>query len=148
MSQLTTGSFRTRSTGVALPVSIVSAAIVSVALDAVIAAVAHGAGASDEFPPLMLPAYTFLSVLGLLIGGIAWAVVRAKAANPAGFLRIGVPIVVLVSFVPDIMTGISKAQPGTTWGAVAALMVMHIVVAAVGVAAFNYFMPVRQTDQA
>ncbi|MET1073734.1 MAG: DUF6069 family protein [Umezawaea sp.] len=144
MSQPATVPPRVRHLGIALPLSIVSAAVVSVALDAAIAAVAHGVGVSEEFPPLTLPAYTFLSVLGLVIGGIAWAVVRAKASNPAGFLRIGVPIVVLVSFVPDVMIGISKSQPGTTWGGVAALVVMHIVVAAAGVAAFSYFMPVRR----
>ncbi|PRY40780.1 DUF6069 family protein [Umezawaea tangerina] len=144
MSQSTTATPRARGLAFALPVAILGAAVVSVALDAVIAAIAHAAGVSEEFPPLTFPAYTFLSVLGLLIGGIAWAVVRAKVANAAGFLRIGAPVVVLVSFVPDVMIGLSKSQPGTTWGGVAALVVMHVVVAAVGIAAFGYFMPVRK----
>lgn len=63
--------------------------------------------------------------------------------HPRRTLNVLVPIVLLVSFVPDILVGVTRALPGTSWTAVAALMVMHLVVAACAVAAYRRFLPVR-----
>jgi hypothetical protein len=51
---------------------------------------------------------------------------------------------IVVSFIPDIAVGIGKTVPYTTWGGVAALMVMHVVVAGAGVASYHRFLPSRR----
>jgi hypothetical protein len=104
------------------------------------------AGASDDFAPLHLSAYAPLTVFGVVLGAIGWAVVRRVAKNPAGLLRwlvpvpVPVPVLVVVSFVPDLSL-LGGGTPGSGPLAVAALMVMHVVVAVVAVAAYRRVLP-------
>lgn len=128
---------RVAKTALAVLVAIVAAAIAV----SVIAAIAHAAGARHDFKPLTASAYLPLTTIGVLAGGIGWQIVRRRAAQPATMLRRLVPAVVLVSLIPDVAVGVSGSQPGTTWGAVAALMCMHVAVAAVAVAVFRRVMP-------
>ncbi|GAA3840956.1 hypothetical protein GCM10022403_086480 [Streptomyces coacervatus] len=139
--QLATRSARPN--GLAIAGGLVGTAVVATALNAVVAVTARAAGASDDFQPLHLTAYAPLTVFGVLVGAAAWAIVRARSARPAGLLRTLVPVIVLVSLVPDILVGASDSKPGTSWGAVIALMVMHFVVAAVAVPAFRRFLPLE-----
>lgn len=120
---------------------LIGTAVVAVIVNAVIAATAHAAGASDDFQALQLGAYAFFTVIGVLVAAGAWAIIRARASHPARLLRTLVPVVVLVSLIPDVMVGVSDSQPGTSWGAVVALMIMHIAVAAVAVPAFHRLLP-------
>ncbi|MEU3340302.1 DUF6069 family protein [Streptomyces sp. NPDC006668] len=130
-----------RPSGLLVTGGLIGTAVVAVALNAVVAATAHAAGASHDFQPLQLSAYAPLTVFGVLIGAAAWAVVRPRSARPARLLRTLVPVVVLLSLIPDIMVGVSGSRAGTSWGAVVALMVMHLVVAAVAVPAFHRLLP-------
>jgi peptidoglycan/LPS O-acetylase OafA/YrhL len=127
--------------GVTIAVGLFVAAVVATAMNAVIAAIAHGAGASSQFQALQLPTYGTFTVIGVLAGAAGWAVVRAKARNPRRVMRVLAPAVVLVSFVPDVLVGISAGLPGASWGGVVALMVMHVVVAAVAIAAYSRTLP-------
>jgi hypothetical protein len=52
-----------------------------------------------------------------------------------------VPVVLLVSLIPDLAVGATGKLAGSSWGAVAALMSMHIVVAAVAVATYLRVLP-------
>lgn len=52
-----------------------------------------------------------------------------------------VPVVVLLSLVPDVLVGASGQMPGTSWGAVVGLMVMHLVVTIVAVPAYQRVLP-------
>jgi hypothetical protein len=85
-------------------------------------------------------------VFGVVLGAIGWAVVRRVAKNPAGLLRwlvpvpVPVPVLVVVSFVPDLSL-LGGGTPGSGPLAVAALMVMHVVVAVVAVAAYRRVLP-------
>jgi uncharacterized protein DUF6069 len=106
--------------------------------DAVVALLARAAGASAEFVPLHPSSYLPLTVIGLVLGASGWAVVRRVAGRPATLLRRLIPVVVLVSFVPDL-TQLGSAGGGLL--AVAALMVMHVVVAAAGVLAYRRVLP-------
>jgi hypothetical protein len=121
--------------------AILAAAAASVVVVAVIAAIAHAAGARHDFKPLTPGSYLPLTVLGVAVGGIGWQMVHRRAARPVAMLRWLVPGVIVVSLVPDLAVGISGSQPGTTWGAVAALMVMHLAVASIAVPAFQRLMP-------
>lgn len=121
---------------------LVAAVACAIAVSA-IAAIAHAAGARHDFKPLTPAAFLPLTTIAVLLGGIGWQIVSRRAAQPAAVLRRLVPIVVLISLIPDIALGVSGGQPGTTWGAVAALMCMHIAVAAIAVAVFHRMVPVR-----
>ncbi|MEU4652755.1 DUF6069 family protein [Streptomyces sp. NPDC023723] len=131
---------RVRPGGLVVAGGLVATAVVAVALNAAVAAIAHAAGASDDFEQLHLSDYAFLTVVGVLAGAGGWALVRARAAHPARVLRTWIPVILLITFIPDILLGTSD-QPGTSWGAVIALMVMHLVVAAVAIPAFRVLLP-------
>jgi hypothetical protein len=122
--------------------AVVSAAVVASVLCLGVAAVAHAAGASPQMLALTPTVFVPFIVIGVLGGAIGWSIIRAKARDPRRVLNVLVPVVLLVSFVPDILVGVSRALPGTTWTAVIGLMVMHVVVAACAVAAFRKFLPV------
>lgn len=124
-------------------IAVVGGSIVASLLDAVVAAIWHAGGASESFRPLHPSAYVVLTVLGLLAGTVGWCVVRARATDPARVLRVLVPVVLLLSFIPDVLVGSggASAMSGTTWGAVSGLMVMHVLVAAVALTAFRLLLP-------
>jgi hypothetical protein len=119
----------------------VAAVVVGALGTTVIAAIAHGAGVSHAFSPLDPGAYIALIVLGVLGGAVGWQVVRAKADRPAQLLRNLVPVVLILSFIPDIAIGVSGSDHAT-WGGVIALMSAHVVVAAAAVTSFVTLLPV------
>ncbi len=96
-----------------------------------------------EFQQLTLPVYGSLAVLGAIVGAIGWHVVVARSRNASNVLRVLVPAVVLLSFIPDAMLLVTDSQPGTTTAGVVSLMLMHVGVAAVAVPAFRRFIPPR-----
>ena len=107
----------------------------------IVAQVALATGASEEFQPLTVGAYGFFTVVGVVAGLVGWLVVRRRD-NAAATLRWLVPAVLVVSLVPDVLLGFSD-RPGVSWGAVAALMLMHVVVTVVAVATFSRLLPLR-----
>ncbi|KUN29322.1 hypothetical protein AQJ23_00605 [Streptomyces antibioticus] len=137
---------RVRPSGLVVTGGLFGTAAVAVGLNAVVAAIAHAAGASHDFQPLQFSAYAPFTVFGVLVGAAGWAIVRARSAHPSGLLRNLVLGVVILSLIPDIMVGVSDSQPGTSWGAVVALMVMHVVVAAVAVPAYHPLLPLPTAE--
>ena len=123
--------------------AVLVAAVGAVLADALIALVARAAGASHAFRPLTPAAYIPLTVIGVLAGAVAWQIIRRRAADPSSLLRRLVPIVVALSLIPDVAVGLGHSQVGTTWGGVAALMVMHLAVAAIAVPVFRRLLPLR-----
>jgi uncharacterized membrane protein HdeD (DUF308 family) len=121
----------------------VVAAVAALIGNAVVAQVALAAGASEDFQPLTIGAYGFFTVVGVVAGLVGWLVVRRRA-NGAATLRWLVPTVLVLSWVPDVMVGFSD-RAGVSWGAVVALMVMHVVVAVAAVATFSRLLPVSRT---
>lgn len=85
---------------------------------------------------LQLPVFAVLTVVGVLVGAVGWSVERA-AARPRAVLRWLVPVTLTVLFVPDILLGLG----GQPWSTVVTLMVMHVAVAAVAVAAYLRALP-------
>ena len=51
----------------------------------------------------------------------------------------------MTTSLPDVMLGFSD-RTGVSWGAVAALMVMHVVVTVASVATFSKLLPVSRTS--
>jgi hypothetical protein len=132
----------------ALAAAIIPAVIVSDAASYLIATVAHAAGVSHSFGPLQFATYTFLIVDGVVAGAIGWQVLRNRVSNPSRLLSRLVPAVLALSFVPDVLIGITHSEKATTWGGVIALMCMHVVVAAAAVAGYTRFLPVPKPSEA
>lgn len=116
--------------------SLAAASVVAILLNAVVAAVAVRAGADPGFGPLTLPAYASFTIIGIVVGWFGWRLVERRAANPRRVLVMLVPIVLVLSFIPDVLLLTLQFIPGTTVGAVVALMVMHVIVVAVAVPAY------------
>jgi peptidoglycan/LPS O-acetylase OafA/YrhL len=127
--------------------SLIAAIVIATALNAVVAAIAHAAGASHDFNPLRFQTFTGLTAIGILVGAVGWGIVRGRSREPARLLRVLVPAVLLALFVPDILVGASGSMPGTGWGAVIALMIMHLVVAAVAIPTYQFVLPVARPDR-
>jgi hypothetical protein len=108
--------------------------------NSVVAQVAGASGVSEAFQPLTVAAYGFLTVVGVLAGLVGWLLVR-RTANAAATFGWLVPTVLVVSLVPDVLLGFSD-RAGVSWGAVVALMLMHVVVTIVSVATFARLLPV------
>jgi len=90
----------------------------------------------DDFAPLDPGSFIFLTAVGVILGAVGWAVVNRASKNPEALLRRLVPAVVVVSFVPDFFLFGDGGVVG-----VAALLLMHVTVAAIGVLAYGRVMP-------
>ncbi|MCU7724236.1 DUF6069 family protein [Actinoplanes sp. KI2] len=118
----------------------------AIAVNTLVAAVARHAGASATFPPLQLPVYGAFTAAGVLAGWAGWQLVRRRSARPRRVLKVLVPTVAVLSFLPDVALLTLKFIPDTTATAVAALMVMHVVVVAFAVPGYQLAAPVNAPD--
>jgi hypothetical protein len=127
----------------ATPSTVLLAALVAVVAaligNVIVAQVARAAGASKDFQPLTFGAYAFFTVIGVIAGLVGWLLIR-RTANAAATLRWLVPTVLVVSLIPDVLVGFSD-RTGVSWGAVVALMIMHVVVTLAAVASFARLLP-------
>jgi len=135
------GSLRNVPRAVAFPLAVAAAVVVGTLGTTVIAAIAHAAGVSHYFSPLQPGTYIAFIVLGVFGGALGWQLIRTRARQPAKLLRTLVPVVVSLSFVPDIAIGITGGFQAT-WGGVIALMAAHVVVAIAAVTSFATLLPV------
>jgi hypothetical protein len=117
--------------------------LVAVLANSVVAIVAHAAGASADFSPLLVFVYGPFTLLGFLAAYAGWRIVRRRASHPAAVLRVLVPVLTVLSFVPDTVLAITGFIPGASLTAVAALGLMHLVVVAVAVPICARLLPVR-----
>lgn len=85
-----------------------------------------------------LPVLLVVILLASIIGAVGWTNVRRRATSPRALIRVLAPLVLVVSLVPDVLLGVGGAA---SWGAVAGLMVMHVVVAAITVTVFTRLLP-------
>jgi hypothetical protein len=148
-----TRSYRSLPTRIALPAALVASVAASLIVELIIAAIAHGAGAYSDFQPLTFAGLLPPTVVGLLIAVVVWELVRRRAGDPVAVMRRLVPIVVVLSWVPDVVLGATHRAGAshvahTTWAEVAALMVMHLFVAAIGLGLFSQLLPLRRRSAA
>ena len=115
---------------------VLAAIVVASVADAVLALLALAAGAPDDFEPLKASSYIFLTAVGVVAGAVGWAIVRKVSKDPEALVRWLVPTLVVVSFVPDFLLFGDGGAIG-----VGALLLMHVVVAAVAVFAYRKVMP-------
>ncbi|MFF2050529.1 DUF6069 family protein [Leifsonia sp. NPDC058194] len=115
---------------------LVAAVAAAIAVNALIAAIAVALGVPATYGPVTVPAYASMTVLGLVVGWAGWRFISRRAADPRRALAIAVPIVLVASFVPDVLLAVTRFIPGTTVGAVLALGLMHVTTAAIAVPAY------------
>ena len=125
-------------------VLLVAAIVVAGAANSIIALVAIAAGASSAYAPLTLPVYLAFTVVGVLAGYVGWRIIRNRVQHPARVLRVLVPIVLVLSWVPDVILAIVQFIPGTNLTGALALGLMHAVVVAVAVPVYAKIAPVAR----
>ena len=148
-----TRSYQNLPTRIALPIALVTSLVAALIVELIIAAIAHGAGAYSDFQPLTFSGLIGPTVLGLVVAAVVWELVRRRAGDPVAVMRRLVPTVIVLSWVPDVLLGATHREassqlPHTTWGEVAALMVMHLFVAAIGLGLFSQLLPLRRGPEA
>ncbi|MDX3659277.1 DUF6069 family protein [Streptomyces sp. ID05-26A] len=119
-------------------VGLLGAAVISIAVNALIALVA-GRFVPDgtERMGLAVAEYAPATVIGIVLGTLGWYLVRRFARDPRRVLRVLVPAVVVVSWIPDL--GILAG--GASLVNSLALIAMHTVVAAATVPVLSRVMP-------
>lgn len=137
MTTLTASPATTRTTALTL-VAAIAVAIVAAEIIA-LAAVAAGATA---FPPLMPYVFGPFAAIGILAAYLGWRIVRRLAPQPRRVLQVLVPVVLVLSFVPDVILATTGFIPGTTVTGAVALMFMHLTVAGIAVPVSQRLAPV------
>ena len=123
-------------------VLLVSAFAVAGLANAIISVAALAAGASSNYGPLTAPAYLTFTAAGVGFGYLGWRLVRRSSSRPARVLRVLVPVVLVLSWVPDVILAIAQFIPGTNLTGAVALGLMHAVVVAVAVPVYARIAPV------
>ncbi|MES1170690.1 MAG: hypothetical protein ABUL47_08385 [Leifsonia sp.] len=116
--------------------------LVAGAATSIVAFTVTSLGVADGFTPLRPALYLPFVAVGVIATVIGWRIIRARAKNPAAVLRVLVPTVLLLSFVPDAILIATRFIPGTTLIGGLSLSVMHVIVAAVAVPLAQRIAPV------
>ncbi|GAA1663671.1 DUF6069 family protein [Fodinicola feengrottensis] len=107
--------------------------VLAVAANTAVAMVAGRFGAESTFAPLTLPVYGAFTVVGVVVGWWGWRFVEGRSARPRATLTALVPVVTVLSLVPDLLLLALRFVPGTNTAGAVALMGMHVVVAVLAV---------------
>lgn len=88
-------------------------------------------GVPATFMTLTMGPVITWSIIGTAGATIVYALMRKFSANPKGLFGIVSFVVLLASFIPDVLIHGMTSGPfvGATWSAVLLLMLMHVVVA-------------------
>ena len=125
------------SLGTALSTGAVAGVIAAVT-NVVISVIARGPfGASDDFVPLTPGPIVMWTMLGAIVGAVGWRLVVNTSARSRALLNTLVPTVLALSLIPDVALLATDSVPGQTTAGVVALMVMHVVTAAIAVTAYR-----------
>jgi hypothetical protein len=91
-------------------------------------------------PAVYLPAVAVM----VLLAHLGWRIVRGRVAHPATVLQVLVPVLLLLSWIPDVVLLATGFIPGATVTGGIALMLMHPVAVAVAVGVSQRIAPVRR----
>ena len=118
------------------------AGLAAAVLNVLVSAIARGPfGASDDFAPLTPGPIVMWSVLGAIVGAVGWRLIVNKKADSQALLSKLVPTVLVLSFIPDVALLASDSMAGQTNAGVVALMIMHVLTAAIVVTGYRRSMP-------
>jgi hypothetical protein len=129
---------RTDTSALRVALGVVAAAVVSIIVNTGVALAATALSPNGTRMGLVVVAYAPLTVIGVLAGTLGWAAIRRYSARARSTLRVLVPVVVVLSFIPDLGLLFSGTADAIN---VAGLLVMHVVVAAVTVTTASRTLP-------
>jgi Family of unknown function (DUF6069) len=112
------------------PLTIVAATIASVLIQQIAVALLNP---DPAFLPLTMAPPIAFTVIGVLGAVIVFGLIGRFAKNPVALFQRVALIVLIVSFIPDIMMLVTGFNPGTTLANVVVLMIMHVVAWAITV---------------
>ncbi|MET0821854.1 MAG: DUF6069 family protein [Aeromicrobium sp.] len=137
---------RTDPRGRDLVLAMIVGGVAAIAANVAIGAVARSVGASSDFSPLAPAELVVPTIFGTVVGAVGWFVIARRVARPWAVFRVAAPAVVLVSLIPDVIMWVGGSEPGTSAGAVIALMLTHLATGVVLVAVFQHVMPVDRSQ--
>lgn len=112
-------------------IAVAVAVVIAIAACTAVAYTALAVGADSSFAPLRPAIYAPFAAAGVVAGYLGWSIIAQRAARAAVILRILVPALTVLSFVPDVVLLVTGFIPGTSPTGVVALAVMHVIVVAV-----------------
>ena len=119
------------------------AAFAAIGVNLLVRAIARGVfdDISDDFQPFSAQAIVFWSIIGTIAAAAVFVLVARSSPHPIERYRTIAIVALVLSLIPDVLLWITKPEgvPGVTGSAIAALMVMHVVVAAICVGLFTTF---------
>lgn len=127
---------------IAVGVAAIPSAVIAAALS-----VAAGAAGVPALPQLTPPAVALFAGLGSAAAVIGWNAVRGRTSNPRALLTRLVPLLLLLSFVPDVLLGVSTARD-TGLAPVLTLAAMHVTTVVITVAVCLRALPLPRTSAA
>jgi hypothetical protein len=86
-----------------------------------------------SFPPFAIGPVTFFSVVGVVGATAVFALLGRFTQRPIRWFWIISVVVLLLSFIPNIVMLVANTLPGTTVAGVVGLMITHVVAAAAAV---------------
>jgi hypothetical protein len=119
------------------------AAVASAVATALVAFAALALGADSTFAPLQPQAYLTFAVAGTIAAIAGWVLVVRFVPRSTRLLRVLVPVLLAVSFIPDIALLLTGFIPGATATGVIGLMLMHPIVAAIATLTGRMIAPPR-----
>jgi hypothetical protein len=128
MTSITRSNTDSRLSPVSRTLLLGGGAVVAVGINWVIASLAIVGGASAGFVPLAIYVFGPLTVVGYVAACLGWRIIRSRSARPATVLRVLVPVLTLLSFVPHIVLLATGFLPDSTPLGVLALALMHLIV--------------------
>jgi hypothetical protein len=93
----------------------------------------------SEFEHLALRAVIVSTLVGVIAAGLVYAVIARRAADPARTFTIVAVIALVLSLLAPLSVGLQDPPeyPGTDAGSIGTMMFMHVVAAAIAVAALT-----------
>ena len=105
------------------------ALVLSLAVNGLVVWAVAATGAVQLFDPLDYGPVFLLTTLGVVGATIVYALVRGWSGRPERTFGVVVVVVLLLSFLPDVL--FLPGDPGATTAGIAVLMVIHVTVAAI-----------------
>lgn len=134
---------RTHRPTVTVPLSIATVAVLAGAINALLAVLGSSIGASG--PGLQPIAYLSLTVVAAIGGAIGWHLVDRFAQRPSRVMTWLVPSFLAVSFVPDILIGVTSGT-GAGWLYASVLMIMHVATITIAILTYRRLMPLSDHE--
>lgn len=140
---MTASAVGTASRARSAALSVLLAALASAAGAAALGLAASLLGATPGFPPIQPVIAAPFAVAGTLAAIGGWALIVRVVRRSAAVLRVLVPVLLVLSWTPDVVLLATGFVPGATPVAVVALMLMHLVAAGAAVVAGRRIAPPR-----